>query len=205
MHDTKDFWFQLYTPREGDTIVDVGAGVGEDLKAFSKAVGPSGRVIAIEAHPSYHWRMHFLRQEERLTNVSFLNYAVSDHVGTVFIEDNDYILNRVADERQDGRWLPIWGETLDLIHQYERLGVVDFMKMNIEGGERKALLAGRAFLDSCRYVCIACHDFRGGEEFSTSEFVVNLLESCGFDLMIRRDDPREYVANHVHGKNRKYL
>ena len=32
-------------------ILDIGAGVGEDTLAFSKDVGPGGRVLSVEAHP----------------------------------------------------------------------------------------------------------------------------------------------------------
>ena len=49
--DATDYWLQHYGPQEGDVIVDVGAGRGEDTTAFSRAVGKTGRVIAIEADP----------------------------------------------------------------------------------------------------------------------------------------------------------
>jgi FkbM family methyltransferase len=38
-------------PKPGDTIVDIGAGRGEDDLAFSQAVGPTGKVLAVEAQP----------------------------------------------------------------------------------------------------------------------------------------------------------
>ena len=42
--DVQDYWFHAYKPESGDIIVDIGAGRGEDVFVFSKAVGPSGRV-----------------------------------------------------------------------------------------------------------------------------------------------------------------
>src|ERR1019366_6863301 len=51
LHDAEDYWFYLYKPRAGDAIVDIGAGRGEDVFAFSRAVGPAVRVWAIEPHP----------------------------------------------------------------------------------------------------------------------------------------------------------
>ena len=47
----KDRWFLAYTPGEGDVVVDLGAGFGDEALIFSNLVGPSGRVIAVEAHP----------------------------------------------------------------------------------------------------------------------------------------------------------
>src|SRR5690348_17122655 len=51
LRDADDYWFHVYKPCAGDTIVDIGAGRGEDVFAFSRAVGDAGRVVAIEPHP----------------------------------------------------------------------------------------------------------------------------------------------------------
>lgn len=40
-----------YQPKPGDVILDIGAGAGEEALTFSRAVGSSGRVICVEAHP----------------------------------------------------------------------------------------------------------------------------------------------------------
>src|SRR5260370_18576353 len=45
--DTEEYWLRHYRPQRGDVIVDVGAGRGEDTLTFSRAVGETGRVIAI--------------------------------------------------------------------------------------------------------------------------------------------------------------
>jgi len=47
----EDHWFHAYKLQEGDLIVDVAAGKGEDTVTFSKCAGRGGRVNAIEAHP----------------------------------------------------------------------------------------------------------------------------------------------------------
>src|SRR5262245_5196542 len=51
LRDASDYWFHLYKPQAGDIIVDIGAGRGEDVYAFSQAVGETGHVIAVEPHP----------------------------------------------------------------------------------------------------------------------------------------------------------
>jgi len=48
---TADLLFFQYRPRAGDVVVDVGAGMGEELPALCRSVSPGGRVIAVEAHP----------------------------------------------------------------------------------------------------------------------------------------------------------
>src|ERR687895_36499 len=66
----------LFHPKEGDTVVDIGAHMGRYTITSSKSVGSSGKVIAVEAHP-YNFRMlqHNLSLN-KLGNVSALNWAV---------------------------------------------------------------------------------------------------------------------------------
>src|ERR1051326_1450100 len=65
---TSDLCFYGYVPKEGDTIIDVGAGTGWETLFFSKRVGPSGRVISIEAHPTTFRCLSKLCRENHLDN-----------------------------------------------------------------------------------------------------------------------------------------
>src|ERR1022692_2467990 len=42
LHMYRDWWFYQYKPKEGDVIVDIGAGIGDDAMVFSQAVGKQG-------------------------------------------------------------------------------------------------------------------------------------------------------------------
>ncbi len=87
----------------------------------------------------------------------------------------------------------------------ERHGIdrIDFLKMNIEGAERFALPGMPRALRLARCACIAAHDFRAargeGDEFKTHDFVLRTLQNAGFSLVLRSDDPRYYVKEHIHG------
>ena len=72
-----------YVPREGDTIVDVGAGTGWETLLFSRTVGMSGRVISIEAHPRVFRCLSKMRAANRLENVTLVQAAVADQEGEV--------------------------------------------------------------------------------------------------------------------------
>ncbi|WP_432092307.1 FkbM family methyltransferase [Streptomyces sp. bgisy100] len=64
--------------RPGDTFVDVGANIGYFSVLASHLVGSTGRVVAVEASPTFHER---LLQQVRLNaadNVRAVNTAVSD-------------------------------------------------------------------------------------------------------------------------------
>src|SRR5580692_9348293 len=73
LRDAADYWFHVYQPQAGDVIVDIGAGRGEDTFAFSRAVGPTGHVWAIEPHPESFAIL--VEMCAPLANVTPLNYA----------------------------------------------------------------------------------------------------------------------------------
>ena len=202
--DTKGYWLKHYCPQEGDVIVDVGAGRGEDTLTFSRSVGESGRVIAIEAHPlSFAILRNFCRLN-RLKNVTTLQVALMDKQGFVRIVESESSWMENAIEYGDGSAaIDARATTLDDICEQECLKNIAFLKMNIEGAERYALLGMESVLPHTRQICVACHDFKfeagDGEQFRTRAFVEQFLVKHGFTIASSSDDPRDYVRDHVFG------
>jgi FkbM family methyltransferase len=201
--DAADYWFHVYQPQSGDVIVDIGAGRGEDVFAFSEAVGPEGAVWAVEAHPGSFRLLERFCRKNGLTNVRLLNCAAMDRrsrlrVETLPVWESNFV--------HDGPTTPTSQEVeafpFDEIRAQHGIERIDFLKMNIEGAERFALRGMPETLERVRYACIAAHDFRAargeGEEFRTHDFVVETLRAAGFQLTIRADDPRYYVKEHIH-------
>jgi FkbM family methyltransferase len=91
-----DFWCHGYRPQLGDTVIDIGAGIGDDALAFSRLVGESGRIIAIEAHPRTYRSLVKTIQANRLTNVIAANAAVSDLEGFIYISNEDNLLSNIT-------------------------------------------------------------------------------------------------------------
>ena len=205
LRDADDYWFHVYRPQPGDVIVDIGAGRGEDVFAFSRAAGPSGRVWAIEAHPMTFRVLGKFVELNGLSNVTALNYACVDEPGplqaeTLPVWESNYVRAGEAGPASHS----VAGVTFDSLAERFHIERIDFLKMNIEGAERSALPGCRDALGRARQVCIAAHDFRAargeGEHFRTLEFVRRFLADAGFELVTRDEDPRYYVPYHVHGR-----
>lgn len=205
--DTKEYWLQHYRPQEGDTIVDVGAGRGEDTLTFSRAVGRAGRVIAIEAHPvSFAILKNFCRLNG-LTNVTSLHLALMDKPGTVRITESESSWMENAIEYGDGSsGIPVRASTLNDVCEQQGIKEIAFLKMNIEGAERYAVFGMGRVLGAIQQICVACHDFRSdrgeSEQFRTRAFVERFLVEHGFTLVSRPDDPRMGIRDHVFGLRR---
>lgn len=204
LRDAEDYWFHVYKPRAGHVIVDIGAGRGEDVYAFSRAVGPQGRVWAIEAHPESFGHLTRFSDEHQLTNVRALNLACMDRPAMLQIEtlpvwESNFVREGAATPTSH----PVEAITFDAVCRRHSIDRIDFLKMNIEGAERFALRGMPEAIRRVRWVCIAAHDFRAdrgeGEEFRTRAFVERFLREAGFTLVSRDADPRYYVPYHIHG------
>jgi len=205
LRDAGDYWFHVYKPQPGDAIVDIGAGRGEDVFAFSRAVGPEGKVYAIEPHPVSFAALEKFCQRNRLPNVTTINCACVEapaglQIETLPVWESNYVRSGPASPAS----FAVKGVRFDDLSADYSIERIDFLKMNIEGAERLALPGCRRALGRARYVCVAAHDFRAsrgeGDEFRTLAFVREFLTECGFKLTTRDGDPRYYVPFHVHGQ-----
>jgi FkbM family methyltransferase len=203
--EARDVLLHDYTPRPGDFVLDVGAGVGDTTLLFSELVGNAGRVVAIEAHPgTFRWLERVCRING-LDNVTALQVAVSDREGELLMSDDETLENTVLDEQGDVPHVTVRARRLDDVVRELGIEEIDLLKMNIEGAERPALRGMSETLPSVRHVCISCHDFmadRGGpDEMRTRAFVTEFLAARGFELTTR-DRGADWVRSYVYGTRR---
>lgn len=203
--DIRDLWFPLYEPAAGHVIVDVGAGIGAATRVFSRAVGSTGRVVAIEPHPRAFSQLQATIEDERLHNVTAVRCAVSDHAGACALTDlHDFENNTLRIESEDCGTVPVEARTLDELMLDLDVHRIDFLKMNIEGAERLAIRAMDRTLAMTRSLAIACHDFVGELKndpwFRTKALVTAYLISHGLAAHTREADPRVYVRDCLYAR-----
>jgi FkbM family methyltransferase len=198
-----DNWAWGYLPRPGDTVIDVGAGLGEEAVIFSRLVGQSGRVISIEAHPRTFSCLQETVRRSGLTNVTPVFCAVADQDGELSISDGDaHLANSVIGE---GGYLTVPGRTLDSLADELGLGDVALVRMNIEGAERMAVRGMNRLAPRVRNAVISCHDFvateyGGSTDFRTREQVRPVLEAQGFEISTRPDASEPWVRDYLYGR-----
>jgi FkbM family methyltransferase len=115
--------------KEGETVIDVGAYIGDHTCHYSRLVGEAGKVIAIEANTSAFDCLVY--NMANYANVINHNVAVGDKSGEVSIQEpND---NKGMAFAQPGKGVPI--VTIDSLSIKP-----NFIKFDIEGYEYKALV-----------------------------------------------------------------
>lgn len=186
---TRRNFFWGYTPKSGDVVIDVGAGVGEEAMTFSNAVGSGGKVVCIEAHPKTYACLEALVRYNRLSNVVTIQQAVTEpSQADATIDDSDhYLSNRMG----GSGGIRVSATTIDTIRRQLGLTRVNFLKMNIEGAERLAIRGIAETLRQTETLCICCHDFLakeyGGELLRTKSIVRDFLRQNGLTVVERSE------------------
>lgn len=134
----------LFTPAQGDVVVDVGAHIGRYTILGSKLVGPNGKVIAIEAEPNSFQMLNRNIRLNRLTNVIPLNCAAySEETRLKLYEPSAdvSVYNTVMPKRagSDSRYVEVQASTLDSILDSVDIGNVNWIKIDVEGAELEVL------------------------------------------------------------------
>lgn len=124
-----------YVLNKGDTVIDCGAYIGEFTLYASKAVGPSGKVIAFEPDPTIFKKLQANIRLNTAGNIILVNKGAWSKDGVLrFVGDNIKGYSFMfADKGEGAIDIPV----VSLDGELDRLGVkkVDFIKMDVEGAE----------------------------------------------------------------------
>jgi len=136
--------------KPGDTVIDVGAQIGDTSVPMGLAVGPKGCVFAFEPNPSTH---EVLRVNARLNpekvRIIPLPFAASDGPGKLVFNYSDPSLSNGGDLRRWSRWRHshafeievdgVHAEAL-LREQYpEEIKRLSYIKVDAEGSDLRVL------------------------------------------------------------------
>jgi FkbM family methyltransferase len=200
---------QHFAPKEGDTVVDVGAHIGRYTIISSKRVGPTGKVLAIEANPTNFEILGRNIKLNQLNNVIALNYAAYSREtkiklylpgeekgkrkqghGTTTTVYNTIMLDR-ANAKED-KYLEVNADTLDNLLQQNGIGQVNWIKIDVEGAELEVLKGAINILSKSKDIAllIEVHNLHGGTNLYTP--IRDVLNSYNFEI--------EYEKTHQGGE-----
>lgn len=154
--------------REGSTVVDVGANIGDLTIPLSRMVGNSGRVYAIESHPDNF-------------NVLCANLALNAIRNTKAI--NVFVAtSEAADTTSEA-----WGEFAYVSAQWSTqflaldaldLAACDLIKVDVDGKEFDVLQSGETQIERHRPILYFENDVRE----ASSELLSYTKDKLGYDL-----------------------
>jgi FkbM family methyltransferase len=136
-HDRYSLPIILEHIKEGDVVVDAGAFIGDHTIAYLEKAGESGVVIAFEPNPkAFQCLMH------NCPKAKAFNYGLCSHSGEAFLELCENVGASSIGEA---------GESIKLMCLDElNLDRLDFIKLDVEGYELRALRGGEGLIDTHR-------------------------------------------------------
>jgi len=142
---TEMFWASQYI-KKGDTVVDLGAHDGLYSLLFSELVGEHGKVISVEPNPSQISRLKDTARFNEITNVEIVSEAASDSVGIAEMHvsskqhsGHSTLGGFIYSDSSSNEVIAVSTNTLDNIFVKHKLYNVNFIKIDIEGYEIRAL------------------------------------------------------------------
>ena len=156
-----------------DYVVDVGAHTGYHMFPMAEAVGPKGKVFAFEPITRLYANLAVEIKKQGLKQVKLFNLALGDKAGKVFFS---YFENQPAYSGLQQRPTPFYDDEGGLQEitvkcrlmdkKLPRFKKVSFLKLDIEGGEYRALMGCERVLAQSRPVVI----FENGRGQSAKDY-----------------------------------
>lgn len=178
----------------GDTVVDIGANMGCFTIFAARAVGPSGRVIAVEPASETFAQLGRNIQLTKLSNVTLVQAAVAGEPGEVTLTTSENSLftsmfDKIDGRENSGRSEQVEAITLEQIMNRNKLDHVDFLKLDCEGAEHGIVdtISGTTFR-LFRQIAMEIHDVDG----SSNDVLVDRVTQFGYSM--RRDSVLLYFT-----------
>jgi FkbM family methyltransferase len=149
---------------------------------MAQCVGESGSVLAVEAHPKLARALVKRAKKRRLPQVDIIACALHDRIARVpfhcLARHTAYsgVAARRFDFADKVRLIEVDATTIDLLVSARRPGRLAFVKLDLEGGELRALEGGRAVLAHHRPLIV----FENDQENSARDYGYSKEDWFGF-------------------------
>lgn len=174
----------------GQTFLDVGAHWGYFSLLGAQQVGPSGRVIAVEADPRIFRLLERNAALNALPYLTVVQGAAAAREGKLLLSGycegaDNWGTSRLVDRAAEGGATPLFevrAFCLDALLDEQEVATVDLVKMDIEGAEGLALAGMQAGLARGRYrrVLLELHPAQLQEHGVDPRAVVGQLLEAGY-------------------------
>jgi FkbM family methyltransferase len=181
--ETSELYLELAGLRPGGVVFDGGAYCGASSYSFSKAVGPTGKVLAFEPDTRNHGALLKNIERHHLSNVIPVKKGLWSSTTTLSFLTHGNMGSRIVEGAPpDPNVHQIEVTSLADAFTANRLERLDFLKLDIEGAEVAVIAAAKDFLRARRpRIVIEAHYVNG---VLTTNDLREALRSAGFRSQI---------------------
>lgn len=172
--------------RPGDWFCDIGANIGYFSLLAAHRLGSRGRVLAFEPSPANLKFLYLNRQLNDFPHIEIYPYAVGARTGFSFfsyVGSNGIVSEASHDPREILESTMVYSVQLEsFLRDVERL---DFLKIDVEGGEHAALAEATGWLSKLQPVILSelsPQALRHHSQVEAREYLETLLLSPSYQL-----------------------
>jgi len=165
--------------KENSVFIDIGANIGNLSLAASNII-KDGEIYAIEAQPkTYQALIQNIKDNSR--NIKAFNLAVSNKPGKVYMTDlHADDCNFVSQEGSENN-ISVQSDTIDSLLEKHN-GLIDLIKIDVEGYELMALEGAQSTLTKTKYVYFELWDELTARFGYDGSKVVDFFSMNGFEI-----------------------
>jgi FkbM family methyltransferase len=163
----------LLTIRDGDTVVDLGANMG-NFSNLALAHGINVRVVAVEPNASCNeeWRRSIGLNQGFIERTRLICAFVGEM-------GDKQVASQLSEDYADAKWVDE-----DTLIDISGISKIDLLKCDIEGGEFGLISPTSKLLAMTRQLAIEIHQFAG-----EVDAFITMVSSCGFRIIYTQRDP----------------
>lgn len=158
--------------KPSDTVLDIGANIGSHSIVYCSQITELGKLYAIDPDPE-----HCLCLKHNLPSwVDIMEIAISDTIGSIgYKQYSNTGCNRCVLDNYD---FIVQTTTIDECFTNEK---IDFIKMDIEGYELKALVGAKHIIQTYRpYICLESNQSALQQAGTSQEELYRYISSIGY-------------------------
>lgn len=192
----EEVYFSKYIPNNNDVYLDIGCGYGHEL-IYVAEDNSNVNVYGIEANPEVY--NYCEANTSRFDNIKNFNLMIGEKKSYKIPFTSDY----AGKGTHDSGSVLCKGMTLEDFMNKENLEIINFMKLNIEGGE-KEIIANLPH-ERIQRMVISCHDFRyeRGEDIFYKTFDDVKSNLCRYGYNVEVINPK-FIPSKEWGLSLKY-
>lgn len=180
--DAIEEYFKYYRPKPGDLVFDMGAHCGVSTYHLSKLVGQEGKVICFEPDPTNFGILKRNIARHGLTNVIAENAAIAGKTGMLAFNSEGTIGSSLSSLMlRDSVGTTVMVDAMTLANAFERWGVPEFCKIDIEGAEIEVVRSSAELLRRHKSNFAMDTNHPRGDGTTTDKDVESMFRSYGYE------------------------
>lgn len=179
-----------------NVILDFGANIGMSLYFFAENY-PSARIEGYEADPNiYRYLKQNVENNIKSSSVKIYNKAVWDENTVLEFYSEGADGGRIKGENNSKGILVEAINVVDILEQHE---IIDFLKIDIEGAERKIIPAMKNQLGKVQRIFIEYHSEKNQPQCLSE--IISILTEVGFRVYIQQEFVSEQPLRYISDNN----